>query len=423
MANILVVATDVLPIGNGVTTGAGLRAWGLGQGLAGRGHHVEFAMPTIAAEGTGSGTDRTVHVFELAALDDLVDQIDPEIIVFQHWPLVGALNKPLRARVVIDFAGPLLLETLFREPSDVERHIGSKMQALQKADYFTCAGIKQMYYYLSWLLIAGVDVRQIPISVVPFSLSPDLPKHTFPKDPLFVYGGFFLPWQDPMLGFEVLIEALDRQYSGKLKIFGGEHPWVKLPDHPLSALRTKMEGAHHVEFLPPAPLDQLNQIYCRASVAWDLMARNPEREIAFTSRTVGYLWCGLPVVYNNYSELSSYIDEYDAGWTVDPSDATAIRAVVDEIFERPEVVRQKGTNAQRLVRERLTWDLTIDPLDDYCRRAFRVPRFSEHALLSPVPTVANGLGGPPPRLIRRQLSRARRLALRLLKGLVHARLR
>jgi len=54
----------------------------------------------------------------------------------------------------------------------------------------------------------------------------------------------------------------------------------------------------YVRFYPTP--DKLIE-YTGASVAWDVMARNPERELAFTSRTVEYLWC-LPVVYNNYAE-------------------------------------------------------------------------------------------------------------------------
>jgi len=73
---------------------------------------------------------------------------------------------------------------------------------------------------------------------------------------------------------------------------------------------------------------------------------------------VEYLWCGLPVIYNNYAEITDYIREYNAGWIVDPQDREAIATVL-EIFEHPEQVAERSQNAQRLVRERLTWDKTI----------------------------------------------------------------
>jgi len=82
---------------------------------------------------------------------------------------------------------------------------------------------------------------------------------------------------------------------------------------------------------------------------------------------VEYLWCGLPVIYNNYAEITDYIREYNAGWIVDPQDREAIATVLNEIFEHPEQVAERSQNAQRLVRERLTWDKNY-PLDGFVRR-------------------------------------------------------
>jgi glycosyltransferase involved in cell wall biosynthesis len=124
------------------------------------------------------------------------------------------------------------------------------------------------------------------------------------------------------------------------------------------------------------PHDELVAEYTHAHVAMDLMKRNPERELAFTTRTVEYLWCGLPVIYNDYAELSDYIREYDAGWLVDPENALAIDKVLSEIFEYPEQVARRSLNAQRLVREKLTWDRTIGVLDHFVR----YPRVRQRAI-------------------------------------------
>jgi len=96
------------------------------------------------------------------------------------------------------------------------------------------------------------------------------------------------------------------------------------------------------------------------------MARNPERELAFTTRTMVYLWCGVAVIYNNYSELSGYISRYEAGWVVSPEDKAGFKSIVSEILAWPEEVRRRGQNAQRLVREHFTWDKTIGPLSSFC---------------------------------------------------------
>jgi hypothetical protein len=114
--------------------------------------------------------------------------------------------------------------------------------------------------------------------------------------------------------------------------------------------------------------------YASAHVAVDVMQRNSERELAFTTRTVEYLWCGVPVLYHDYAELSDYIREYEAGWLVNPEDADAVRHTLRHIFDHPEEVAARSRNAQRLVRERLTWDNTITPLDSFVR----LPRMRWH---------------------------------------------
>ena len=91
-----------------------------------------------------------------------------------------------------------------------------------------------------------------------------------------------------------------------------------------------------------------------------------------------YLWCGLPVIYNNYSELSDYIRDYNAGWVVDPEDREAITSVIQSIFDHPEDVAERGRNAQRLVHEQLNWVSTIKPIDSFIRN----PTMRRH--ISPV---------------------------------------
>jgi len=126
-----------------------------------------------------------------------------------------------------------------------------------------------------------------------------------------------------------------------------------------------------VEMPGMIPHDELIEEYRQADVALDLMGHNYERELAFTTRTVEYLWCGLPVIYNDYAELSAYIREYEAGWVVNPTDESQVRQAIAEALNNPHEVHRRGENAQRLVRERLTWDKTIEPLDSFCRAPWR----------------------------------------------------
>ncbi|MBS1252797.1 MAG: D-inositol-3-phosphate glycosyltransferase [Anaerolineales bacterium] len=305
------------------------------------------------------------------------------------------LAQKLDIPTVLDFHGPHLLEREFQDHSTRAANIQEKLNAIRKADFFICAGEKQRQYFLSWLLAAGIPVTDNMIPSIPISLSPELPDHEWAGgEPTFVYGGVFLPWQDPFNGLEVLVETMSDRERGQLRFFGGRHPGYADQIGNLERfddLEKKLRRSSHVTLEGMVDHDRLIQEYRRADVALDVMGRNPERELAFTTRTVEYLWCGLPVIYQDYAELSHYIAEYEAGWVVDPEDRTAIRTAIEEALDSPAEIRRRGENAQRLVRERLTWDQTIEPLDQFCRSPWQrdpidMPVFTSGAM--PAPAVA-----------------------------------
>jgi glycosyltransferase involved in cell wall biosynthesis len=372
MSRVVVVSGDILPYPGLPTTGAGLRAWGLGQGLIARGHEVILTMPRAAAapfQPLPPELDALLYTPD--ALEPFLRAHRPDVVVLQHWRLARLLKARLDAPLVIDLHGPLILEVQFQEHPDLDALKREKLHALHTADFFTCAGEKQRHYFQAWLLLAGFDLREDLIKAVPVALSPELPDHLGQGEPTFVYGGTFLPWQNPILGLNTLVECLDAKQTGQLKFFGGKHPVVAMPTARFDALRQQLQRSPRVQFQPMIPRDELIREYCRAHVALDLMQRNAERELAFTTRTVEYLWCGLPVIYTPYAELSGYIGEYNAGWLVDPADQAAIRRVINEILDHPEQLAERSRNAQQLVRDRLTWDRAVAPLDAFCRNPVR----------------------------------------------------
>jgi Glycosyl transferases group 1 len=102
----------------------------------------------------------------------------------------------------------------------------------------------------------------------------------------------------------------------------------------------------------------------------DIIMPNAERELAFPSRTVFYLWCGLPVIHPAYSEVAHYIRDYEAGWVVQHDNLDELRSVVISILANPQEARRRGENAQRLVREHFTWDSTIADLEKFVRQPY-----------------------------------------------------
>jgi glycosyltransferase involved in cell wall biosynthesis len=368
-----VVSSDTLPYPGYPTTGAGLRAWGLGEGLRARGHDVVYAMPRrcLGAKGAQSPLPpNPPFLFDnRLALPRVVNRARPDVLLFQHWSLVPYAAH-LDIPIAIDFHGPNLLEIAFQRRSREYLAVLSqrKLGALRRGDFFTCAGELQKKYFLSWLLMAGADLTGEVIHVVPISLGPDLPEHTWPEPEVnFVYGGVFLPWQDPSVGLKALLAEMDRAGRGRLDFFGGKHGFLKIPTGVYAELEPLLAASPRVTLHGMVARDALVHHYQRSYAALDVMARNYERELAFTTRTAEYLWCGLAVVYADYAEMASLIREYEAGWIVSPEDAEGVALTLRQILSDPAEARRRGRNAQRLASERLDWTRTIAPLDAFCR--------------------------------------------------------
>jgi glycosyltransferase involved in cell wall biosynthesis len=381
--SVLVVANDMLPYPGQPVSGSGLRAWGLGEGLRGRGHDVRYAMPAASANAdTPRGLDGPL-LYELRDLRDVLANAAPDVVVFQHWIGVGAAAD-LDVPVALDLHGPLMIETAFQRRPDVDsvELAQVKLDAFRRADFVTCAGAQQRHYFLTWLLLSGGDVTADAISVIPVSLPPEAPEHEWPSQEVnFVYGGMFLPWQDPSVGLSTLVSVLESEDAGRLDFFGARHPMYPDMETPLlDELELRLKGSPRVTVRGLWPRDRLLEHYRTSSVALDLMRRNTERELAFTTRTAEYLWCGLPVVYNDYGELTSMIRDYEAGWIASPEDPDTLRELLRKIVHDRAEIRRRSANAQRLARERLNWARTTDPLDRFCRDPVR-RRLSETSAL------------------------------------------
>ena len=384
MTHVLLLTTEPLPFRGMITTGAGLRAWGLAEGLRSAGLEVTVAMPQEAVEGKSIHDEAfspKKNLFQRHLLDEFINTTKPDVIVFQHWGLMIHL-KQTPCPVALDLAGPHLLERYYwsgaasspPDPQktfnmDFEKNLAEKLHALRLADFVTCSGKFQRFYFLPFLAMAGYPVNTDTLPIIPFSIDPNPPagRNNIQRNPeTFVYGGMFLPWQNPERQLNWLLETFDEVKRGKLLFFGGMHPTLDVSGGKFERLLKRLEGHSRVVMSGLIPFHELCEKYIHAGVALDLCDRNPERELAFTTRTIVYLWCGLPVIYNNYAELSEYISASGAGWCLDPDDEKGFKDTVRNILEGKANLEEKGESALRLIRERFDWTKTIRPLTDFC---------------------------------------------------------
>jgi len=314
-----------------------------------------------------------LHLFTFENINRVISEVSPDVLVVQHWPTVYSIDTT-HLPTALDLHGPILLETMFQDNPNYESLKRMKIEAFHKCDFFTCPGERQKYYFYPWMMLGGCDLRNTGIEVIPISLSPDFPPFEKPGDIRFVYGGVLLPWHNPTTGLEMLVETIEAHGKGTLSVYCGKHPYVNIPPGKLQQLLEQLRCSPRVSVSDMLPRDDILDIYRRASVAFDAMERNPERELAFTTRTVEYMWCGLPVVHQDYSVLAPYIERYGAGWLVNPDDREQIRQVIEYILCHPEEIEARGQNAQRLVRQEFTWDQTIGPLAGFCEKPFKLQK-------------------------------------------------
>ena len=378
---IIAFATDMPPLPGHATSGTALRTLGLVEGLRSFGHEVLVSVPKSALRAFLKKNDR--HEFppeiqsRVSALEDLafdpanqsalIRETNPDAILCGHWPAMTLAAKPSQA-VIIDLAGPHILERHYQGMGNHPGAVLAKLNSLGKADYYIVSGPAQRLYFLSYLLRAGIDKPEARTITITMPLPPNQPKRATSRGegtelyPQFIFGGVFLPWQDPSRGLHALSRELERRAAGYLTLIGGKHPNYKIKEGIYASLFEELAQSPRITSKPMLPYDEFIAELGAADVALDLMAWNLERSLAVTIRSTTYLWAGVPVIHNNFADLASLIRDYDAGWCVDPGDEAGFSRIMDEIFDAPDTVRGKGQNAARLASEVFSWEKAVLPL-------------------------------------------------------------
>lgn len=359
---VALVSTEAPPLADSPATGGALRLRGLYESLRQCGVDVSYVVPEALIPRPVAG----VIGFKEQELNELLLRLNPDAVLCEQWGIASLLRLEA-CPLIIDFHGSIVLENSFRLGAIRARDIAAKLQTLARSSLFLVPGSRQKYYFLAWLLAAGLPPQEHRIVEIPLAFPPQLPAHTFPAEPVFVYGGHSWPWIDSSRQLQTLANYLIDQDYGLLDLYLG-----RMPRQAFTAeILVEPEAPQSEQVLPDSPRirrtglithQDLIASYCKASVAFDVYSPNWERALAVTTRTLEYLWCGLPVVYSGYGELAQVILDYEAGWIVDPDDPTSIRQVLDQIFADTTDLQRRGANAHQLVRERYTWEAAAPAL-------------------------------------------------------------
>lgn len=368
---VLVLTTEPLPVPGGDTTGAGLRAWGLAESVRARGTEVIVACPAYPGDPMPAGDPPHVRRFLRGQIAGLLSETDPSCVVLQHWGLAREVPE-LSVPLVLDLAGPHLLERLYWGGSELDSNLREKLAAIRRADFITCSGEFQKRYFYPFLLMAGFDIRTTPLPVIPFSVPPPRPPTTTHRSAEFVYTGTLLAWQSPGAALQWALDEMDRAGVGTLHYYGGGHPVLDASGSTGDSLTALLQSHPRVVHHGRLPFDRLVEEISGFTAAIDLMLPNPERELAYSSRTMVYLHAGLPVIHGHFADTGRVIDRHRAGFIVDPADEVAVRRAVRDILDGTADISSMASGAREAAALH-DWTRTGAELAEFCR----APHFRE----------------------------------------------
>ncbi len=371
---VVIVSNDVVP-GMGMAVAApGLRSHGLAEGLTAAG----FTVTQTVAEGPtrakwhGSVPPPQLPDVEIIRTGDLADYLRtraPLIVVAINSNQIDKIPDDPNIHLIVDLFAPRMLEVACQSdhyPIEQLRDIRARnLEAFARADGFIVNGAKKVPFYLGWLMQVDRDPRTVPLDVVPMTMTKGFDGHASERSTVdvtnrniqAVTAGYLQGWSKPGQWFSTvadLVGASDGSFNVLLVPRRGTDDGGGQIDEVFNHSAVQP----HKEMLFP----DFQRFMSGMDLAIDLFSNSIERQYAMITRTVGAIACGLPVVHPPWSETSSYIERYDAGWLVDPDDQFALTTTLAEALNDRDALAQKAANARRLWTEVFNPEAAVGPL-------------------------------------------------------------
>ena len=341
-----VFCVDTPPMPGNPVSGGGLRNGQIIELLRSRGHEVTFSAVANDLNAAGHPVERHLPTTESQLYQIHRTHADAVYYCYPlHCAITADLKRSLGIKALFDVHGPTFIEeALWRKG----QHAGCFQRfaaALSIADEITTVHHKQVDMIRTALAAVGTFGREPRISVVPLDLGCTPIKRAPDPEPLLLAVGGIFPWQNPLKGIAHAVSALESAARGRFILIGGPHAVDPKGAEIKAWLRELAREQPRFQYVGFIPRESLKEYYARAWAMVELCERNIERQMAVTTRTWEHLSLGLPVLYNDYSPLSSLIADAGAGWTVDPHDKDAVlAAVADVITDRADVL-ERGARA------------------------------------------------------------------------------
>jgi len=384
---VALISSCAPPLPGRPVTGGGLRTVQLLETLRSAGHSVRLfveaeALPKKAPEAL------LEHSFTATSLQEQVRAFRPSLVVVEQWALVALLGD-LDKALVIDLHGSLLLENVYRRgDTDLTLDAGAKIKALARADLLLVPAPVQAHHFSSWATLAGFDPRELPIAQMPLAMD-RAPAPRRAKKPALklVYGGARWPWIDSLDALVCAAEAVAKIETASLDVFTYEPPRHGLafeedlgtwPEVSAALSGREEDGIYLHDGVEHARWQSF--LRDEATVALDLWQPNPERMLAATTRSVEFLWAGLPVITVRGAAWAEALLASGAGWALPAGDPAALTSLVERLAAKPAEIRAASTAATELIRTQHSLERAGQALLQFCIAPKRPPR-SEATLI------------------------------------------
>ncbi len=320
---ILAVTTSPLPYPGNITDGPGYRMWGLLRGLAAD-HDVRVLSLYESFHKGERGLDAVMcHNIRIerpsatpGAVRRYLREWDPDVL-FAPWSsalFVGNSNRDLPT--VLDYVGPGLLEEFVRAGRVPVSLLHLQLESFWAGDYFITTTQRERYYLLGLLaasrrLSVGDFSRDDPLIRVVRMVPPPDAAPTQPLIPrvdhalVVLVAGAFLPWYD-YGRLERTIQDLEAESDLRFLVVGGNPRDQEGTDAILNRLRP-LEEKGRLQLHGLVPFEARGGLYASADVGLLVPPASVEDELSARTRTVDYLWAGLPILTpgrDEYSEIA-----------------------------------------------------------------------------------------------------------------------
>lgn len=366
---ILAITRGAPPTDDVVTVGSAIRAYNMLNYLKRMGAECFFVSGMSELSGLGKEYNG-IYLIPFCGdseIPSVIDSIQPDFVMVFVSEMMQYIPEDCKAFVILDLFAHRFVESIY-EKVDITIDFLLRLDSLRKADYFVVSSSRQRDFIASVLMMAGLcDILNRVIIVPNIAFYSPL-ERKIPEEPVFVAGGFNWPWANDRAYVDTLSKILEDKGRGVLRIYGGRFAI----ESRVNEIERSYKKSDRIIYMGTMPYPKLLSSYSKASVGLLCFEKNIERFFSYNFRATDYLFCGLPIIVNDYMQISEIVKKYDAGWVI--RGVTDFEETIGRILFDNELIMHKSDNVTTLVMQEFDITKCMEPLINILENPAKVER-------------------------------------------------